>query len=176
MAELFLTKDGRLRKRFNKTQGFPPDSAELKPMNDLLAEFERRPGASHALDGVCGLPDPRYSDDDWIRVRDAAQVLVLAAAELEDVFREQGAVDFPAVSLAALRALGSDQSPTDLGLRLDYRLQHLLLDEFQDTSGAQLELVRMLTAGWQRGDGRSVFCVGAPMQSIYGFRPGALDQ
>jgi ATP-dependent exoDNAse (exonuclease V) beta subunit len=170
MAELFLTKDGRLRKRFNKTQGFPPDSAELKPMNDLLAEFERRPGASHALDGVCGLPDPRYSDDDWIRVRDAAQVLVLAAAELEDVFREQGAVDFPAVSLAALRALGSDQSPTDLGLRLDYRLQHLLLDEFQDTSGAQLELVRMLTAGWQRGDGRSVFCVGDPMQSIYGFR------
>jgi ATP-dependent exoDNAse (exonuclease V) beta subunit len=170
MAELFLTRDGRLRKRFNKTQGFPPDCAELKPMNDLLAEFERRPGAARALQAVCGLPEPRYGDDDWVRVRDAAQVLVLAAAELEDVFREQGAVDFPAVSLAALRALGSDQSPTDLGLHLDYRLQHLLLDEFQDTSGAQLELVRMLTAGWERGDGRSVFCVGDPMQSIYGFR------
>jgi ATP-dependent exoDNAse (exonuclease V) beta subunit len=170
MADLFLTRDGRLRKRFNKTQGFPPDCAELKPMNDLLAEFERRPRAARALEGVYGLPEPRYGDDDWVRVRDAAQVLVLAAAELEDVFREQGAVDFPAVSLAALRALGSDQSPTDLGLHLDYRLQHLLLDEFQDTSGAQLELVRMLTSGWQRGDGRSVFCVGDPMQSIYGFR------
>jgi len=169
-AELFLTRDGGLRKRFNKTQGFPPDCAELKPMNDLLVQFERRAGAARVLESVQGLPEPRYGDDDWIRVRDAAQVLVLAAAELEDVFREQGAVDFPAVSLAALRSLGSDELPTDLGLRLDYRLQHLLLDEFQDTSGAQLELVRRLTVGWQRGDGRSVFCVGDPMQSIYGFR------
>jgi ATP-dependent helicase/nuclease subunit A len=170
IADLFLTQDGKLRKRFNKTQGFPPDCAELKPMNDLLTQFDRRAGAARALEGVRGLPEPKYRDEDWIRVRDVAQVLVLAAAELDEVFREQGAVDFPAVSLAALRALGTDDSPTDLGLRLDYRLQHLLLDEFQDTSGAQLELVRMLTSGWQRGDGRSVFCVGDPMQSIYGFR------
>ena len=170
IADLFLTQEGKLRKRLNKTQGFPPDCAELKPMNDLLAQFDRRPGAARALEGVRGLPEPKYGDEDWIRVRDVAQVLVLAAAELDEVFREQGTVDFPAVSLAALRALGTDDSPTDLGLRLDYRLQHLLLDEFQDTSGAQLELVRMLTSGWQRGDGRSVFCVGDPMQSIYGFR------
>ena len=86
------------------------------------------------------------------------------------VFREQGAVDFPAVSMAALRALGTAAAPTDLSLRLDYRLQHILIDEFQDTSSAQLELLRLLTAGWERGDGRSVFCVGDPMQSIYGFR------
>jgi ATP-dependent helicase/nuclease subunit A len=79
-------------------------------------------------------------------------------------------VDFPAMSMAALRALGTAAAPTDLNLRLDYRLQHILVDEFQDTSSAQLELVRLITAGWQRGDGRSVFCVGDPMQSIYGFR------
>jgi ATP-dependent helicase/nuclease subunit A len=103
-------------------------------------------------------------------VREVAQVLVLSAAELDGVLREQGAVDFPAVSLAALRALGSDARPTDLGLRLDYRLQHILVDEFQDTSSAQLELIRLLTAGWQKHDGRSMFCVGDPMQSIYGFR------
>jgi ATP-dependent exoDNAse (exonuclease V) beta subunit len=170
LAGLLLTKDGGLRKRFDRRQGFPPGCAELPPMKGLMDGLDSLPGAARALAGVRGLPDPRYGDDDWIRVRDAAQVLVLAAAELDEVFREQGAVDFAAVSLAALRALGTDESPTDLSLRLDYRLQHLLLDEFQDTSGAQLELIRMLTAGWQRGDGRSVFCVGDPMQSIYGFR------
>ncbi len=47
-------------------------------------------------------------------MRDVAQVLVLAAAELEQVFREHGAVDFPAVSMAALRALGTADAPTDL--------------------------------------------------------------
>ena len=117
------------------------------------------------------MPDPCvYSDEQWARVRDVAQVLVLAAGELDGVFREQGAVDFSAISIAALRALGGDHSPTDLALRLDYRLQHLLVDEFQDTSAAQLGLVQRLTAGWQAGDGRSAFCVGDPMQSIYGFR------
>jgi ATP-dependent exoDNAse (exonuclease V) beta subunit len=170
LGSMFLTQGRPLRKRFNAAQGFPPGCAELGPMNDLLAQFERTPGAVKALDGLRRLPAAKYEDDDWMRVRDVAQVLVLAAAELEEVFREQGAVDFPAVSLAALRALGTEASPTDLQLRLDYRLRHLLLDEFQDTSGAQLELVRMLTSGWQRGDGRSVFCVGDPMQSIYGFR------
>jgi len=170
LAAMCLTKDSALRKRLTKTEGFPPQCAEKPLMMQLLSEFERRPQALRALKELRALPDPKYSDEDWARVRDVAQVLVLAAAELEGVFREQGAVDFPAVSMAALRALGSADAPTDLSLRLDYRLQHLLVDEFQDTSSAQLELVRLLTAGWQRDDGRSVFCVGDPMQSIYGFR------
>ena len=42
-----------------------------------------RPGAQQALVEVRALPEPRYGDEDWKRVRDVAQVLVLAAAELE---------------------------------------------------------------------------------------------
>ncbi len=159
-----------VRRRLTRADGFPRQCAEKQPMMDLLSAFERDPEVLTALRELRALPDPHYSDDDWARVRDVAQVLVLAAAELEQVFREQGAADFPAVSMAALRALGAEAAPTDLSLRLDYRLQHILVDEFQDTSSAQLELVQLLTAGWQHGDGRSVFCVGDPMQSIYGFR------
>jgi ATP-dependent helicase/nuclease subunit A len=170
VARLLLTGEGELRKRLTKSEGFPPQCTDKPPMLDLLQELDRDPRARKILVEIRALPAAAYSDDEWGRVREVAQVLVLAAAELDQVFREQGAADFPAVSLAALRALGSADSPTDLSLRLDYRLQHILVDEFQDTSGAQLELVRLLTAGWQAGDGRSVFCVGDPMQSIYGFR------
>ena len=61
-------------------------------------------------------------------------------------------------------------TPTDLLLRLDSRYEHLLLDEFQDTSDVQYELLASLTAGWTDGDGRTLFAVGDPMQSIYRFR------
>jgi ATP-dependent helicase/nuclease subunit A len=170
VARLLLTGEGEFRKRLTKNEGFPPQCDDKAPMSDLLQELDRDPNARQMLAEIRMLPEPAYSEEQWARVREVAQVLVLAAAELDQVFREQGAADFPAVSLAALRALGSAEAPTDLALRLDYRLQHILVDEFQDTSSAQLELVRLLTAGWQTADGRSVFCVGDPMQSIYGFR------
>ena len=53
---------------------------------------------------------------------------------------------------------------------IDYRLSHLLVDEFQDTSRAQLALIGRLCEGWEAGDGRTLFAVGDPMQSIYRFR------
>jgi ATP-dependent exoDNAse (exonuclease V) beta subunit len=49
-------------------------------------------------------------------------------------------------------------------------LRHILVDEFQDTSVEQIELLQALTAGWAAGDGRTLFVVGDPMQSIYQFR------
>ena len=53
---------------------------------------------------------------------------------------------------------------------LDYRLKHLLVDEFQDTSSAQFRLLSRLTEGWTPDDGRTFFIVGDGMQSCYGFR------
>jgi ATP-dependent helicase/nuclease subunit A len=170
VAAMLLTADAAYRKRFTKNEGFPPQCADKSNMMNLIAELDREPAILRTLVEIRALPAPAYDDDQWARVREVAQVLVLAAAQLEQVFRERGRVDFPAVSMAAVRALGTAAAPTDLSLRLDYKLQHILVDEFQDTSSAQLELVKLLTAGWQRGDGRSVFCVGDPMQSIYGFR------
>ncbi|MGO9935067.1 MAG: UvrD-helicase domain-containing protein [Steroidobacteraceae bacterium] len=170
IARLLLTAEGSLRARLTIAEGFPADCADKAPMQDLLGEFARAAQLEDVLLELRTLPDPAYGEAAWGRVREVAQVLVLSAAELDGVFREQGAVDFAAVSMAGLRALGTDAAPTDLGLRLDYRLQHILVDEFQDTSSAQLELIRLLTGGWQKEDGRSIFCVGDPMQSIYGFR------
>jgi ATP-dependent exoDNAse (exonuclease V) beta subunit len=165
-----LTREHEVRTRITKTEGFPPTCADKAAMMDVLEELARTPDAVGALADVAALPDPAYDDADWERVRDVAQVLLLAAVELDQLFREQGTADFAAVAMAAQRALGTPAAPSDLALRLDYRLRHILVDEFQDTSATQLSLLRLLTAGWQPDDGRSVFCVGDPMQSIYRFR------
>ena len=77
--------------------------------------------------------------------------------------------------MAAISALGTLEEPTDLALKLDYQIQHILVDEFQDTSPTQLELIRLLISGWTRSDGRSLFLVGDPMQSIYRFRKADMD-
>jgi len=170
LADFVLTRDGKVRSRVTKTQGFPVGCADKPAMTDLLTELAREERVVALLIAVRCLPEPEYGDADWAGVRDVAQVLLLATIELEHVFREQGAVDFTAVAMAARRALGSPTQPTDLALRLDYRLRHVLIDEFQDTSAPQVALLRVVTAGWQAGDGRSMFCVGDPMQSIYRFR------
>ena len=98
------------------------------------------------------------------------ELLPRAAAELMLVFAERGQADFTEIAQGAVRALGEPDAPTDLLLSLDVRIKHILVDEFQDTSISQWELLERLTAGWQRGDGRTVFAVGDPMQSIYRFR------
>jgi ATP-dependent helicase/nuclease subunit A len=51
------------------------------------------------------------------------------------------------------------------------RVQHLLLDEFQDTSVLQWQALAPLAEA-STGDGRSLFVVGDGKQSIYGFREG----
>ncbi len=90
--------------------------------------------------------------------------------QLQDVFRERSTVDFSEVTHAAIKALGTAETPTDLLYWLDYRIEHLLVDEFQDTSLAQYELIEGLTAQWSDGERHTLFLVGDPMQSIYRFR------
>jgi len=84
--------------------------------------------------------------------------------------------DHNEVALAAGRALGSVDSPGEVALMLDYQVQHLLIDEMQDTSIGQYELLKKLTAEWSPGDGRTIFCVGDPMQSIYRFRDAEVGE
>ncbi|WP_223845686.1 ATP-dependent DNA helicase [Dermabacter vaginalis] len=76
--------------------------------------------------------------------------------------RERGAIDFSdQVSLAAAIAEASSE------VREDARTQHrvVLLDEFQDTSVAQLQLLASLF-----GSGHATCAVGDPNQAIYGWR------
>ena len=126
-----------------------------------------------ALRRVIGMPEPRYEDHAWRVLAAALRVLRHAVGELKLQFQSRREVDFIEQSLAALRALGDETQPTDLALALGERIEHLLIDEMQDTSVTHLTLIRRLTAGWtgvREDPPRTLFLVGDPMQSIYLFR------
>lgn len=173
LANLLLTGGGTLRKALNKNIGFPADKA-LKPqkeaMSALLADFADLPGLEAGLGQIGGLPCPALSPAEWATVECFSRLLRLAAGQLWLAFQEAGEVDFIEIAARAGLALGEDEAPTDLAQALDYRIRHLLVDEFQDTSPTQVALIEKLTRGWMPGDGRTLFVVGDPMQSIYRFR------
>ncbi len=153
IAKDLLTQENEWRKRSALAQ-------RLSGNVHLLECFKR----------VRNLPPPQFDNAQWRAMEAIVQLLPIAVSNLTIVFREHSTVDFIELNLASLCALGNADGPTDLGLALGYRIQHILLDEFQDTSYTQFELLERLTETWEPGDGRTLFLVGDPMQSIYRFR------
>lgn len=152
-AGRFLTQEGKPRKG--------------KPYTGALLSSPEFCKALH----LCREPVPEaLSDEQWRLICNFIIVLNAALGELERVFRERGEVDFTRISQAAVEALGPPDRPTHLAYRLDFRIEHLLVDEFQDTSLIQYDLLDRLTGQWSLGDNRTLFLVGDPMQSIYRFR------
>ncbi len=183
LCELLLTKDGTFRRRSDKNIGFPAPSSvknnevlknlyegKKKAFKVLIGELEADPGLVGRLNALRCLPTPAYSEAEWKIMQALSEILRLAVAHLSLVFQSAGKMDFAEVSISASQALGTPDNPTDLALSMDYRIQHIMIDEFQDTSITQFELLEKMTMGWQPGDGRTFFAVGDPMQSIYGFR------
>jgi ATP-dependent exoDNAse (exonuclease V) beta subunit len=112
-----------------------------------------------------------YTEKEWEIVRACFTLLRQAAAYLRITFAEAGVVDFIEVAQIALGVLrGEDDQPTEAAMALADRIRHLLVDEFQDTSRRQHELLGRLIAAWPQPEGRTCFVVGDPMQSIYFFR------
>jgi ATP-dependent helicase/nuclease subunit A len=183
LAHLLLTTENAPRRQMDARLGFPAASEKgidaterqrrtqaKQRINALLAQLAETTDFAAALAEAKLLPQPEYSDDQWRVIEALSPLLKLAVAQLELVFRARGVVDFTQLLIAATQALGEPEAPTDLALALDYRIRHLLVDEFQDTSLSQFELLRRVTAGWEPGDGRTLFVVGDPMQSVYRFR------
>jgi len=182
IAEMLLIKDFNWRKRVDKNIGFPPatafqnaDEKKLASLNkeritQLITMLSDNEYLRLALENLCLTPPIFYHDTQWETLDALYFALRVAVAQLRLTFQKYGKIDYIENSLAALQALGDEESPTDLNLILDYQLKHILIDEFQDTSNNQYRLIERLIAGWQNNDGRTLFLVGDPMQSIYRFR------
>lgn len=180
LTGLLLTQKGEWRKQVNAKQGFPASGDNIQEhkalLQSLLEELRQIPGLETQLGQVLTLPTMRLGSPDWDMVLRLSRLLPMLAAQLLLVFRKHGVVDHAQVAQSALLALGEPDDPTDLALRLDYRIEHILVDEFQDTAVTQYDLLMRLTGGWGEHNvtaaesPRTLFIVGDGMQSIYGFR------
>ncbi|WP_428086933.1 UvrD-helicase domain-containing protein [Candidatus Thioglobus sp.] len=163
-------KNNKWRESVNKNNGFP---TEVKAQKDEFIKFlnylKDKDEFKNLLFETLNLPDVEFGVDQIQALSNIAQVLKIAVAQLNILFDEQQSADFIQVALDADQAL-TNQQDSDIALFLDYKIQHLLIDEFQDTSATQFALVEKLVADWQQTDAKTLFLVGDPMQSIYLFR------
>ena len=170
LANFFVTKSEKTyRKILNKNNGFPATDEGKSKKEDYFAIVITLED-SEVIANVLSLPAISALEESQPVIQALTRLLVLAASHLWAVFQAAGEVDFVAIAQSAQQALENEQGATDLALKLDYQISHLLIDEFQDTSPVQMSLIEKLIEGWQPGDGRTLFCVGDPMQSIYRFR------
>lgn len=173
LIELLMTKDGRLRSAggINVKSGFVAKQAYTQRMKQLLESL----AGDEALEAACQrlrkLPHPHYPPTLKEFQRALLRCLRRLSAHLLTVFGERGETDFSEIARSALIALeASDEGVGEGLLWADRHIRHLLVDEMQDTSESQVQLLLRLTAAWEDGDGRSLFLVGDPQQSIYAFR------
>ncbi len=174
IADLLLDgknkKNNKWRKSVNTNNGFP---TEVKAQKDEFIKFlnhlQGKDNFKDLLFETLNLPDVDFSTNQINALQDIAQVLKLAVAQLNILFDVNQKHDFIQVALDADHALDEHQV-SDVALFLDNKVQHILIDEFQDTSATQFVLLEKLIVNWQVGDGKTLFLVGDPMQSIYLFR------
>jgi ATP-dependent exoDNAse (exonuclease V) beta subunit len=166
LSEILLTKQGDPRKRLSAKDGFP-EGFDQKTWAPLLQAL---PGTvAGALRQCRDLTPAGASPEEAAALQDLVILVGEALGVYEHLCARKGVLDFVDLEAATLNLLTEDD-PTEVMLRLDWRLKHLLVDEFQDTSLNQMQLLCRLVAGWQAGDGRTLMVVGDPKQSIYGWR------
>lgn len=177
LATLLLTQGGEWRKRFTVNEGFPP--AKNRPeasrwkatREEMMDRLRAIPGLLESLRAIRTLPTPRYDDQQWTTLRHLFTTLLRSTGELRALFAERNQIDFLYSSAAALHVLQSEAS----AFTWADNIRHLLIDEFQDTSRRQHQLVSTLVSQWSGDQSRTVFTVGDPMQSIYLFRQAEVE-
>src|SRR5690606_12209330 len=105
--------------------------------------------------------------------------LVIAEALIgryERLKRARGFLDFNDLIMRTMRLLARTDVGPWIHYKLDRGIDHILIDEAQDTSPEQWQIVRLLTQEFFAGQGaregvnRTIFAVGDEKQSIYSFQ------
>ena len=161
---VLLTKTGtpRARKASKAQAGEMGGAAAEQEFLDLHARLSEAVLAVQAA-----LLDARIA-----AINEAAFVVGVALLEeFAQVKSERRAIDFTDAEWLATRLLTGEEHAAYLHARLDARVKHLLLDEFQDTNPMQWAALKGWLAAYGGDSARpSVLLVGDPKQSIYRFR------
>ena len=109
-----------------------------------------------------------------VLARGVRRMFAIALAQYQTALNERSLLDFSDVLQRAVELLGRMDEFSQSRYRLEGRYHHVLVDEFQDTSRKQWELISLLVKSWGEGIGiasnPSIFVVGDRKQSIYRFR------
>jgi ATP-dependent helicase/nuclease subunit A len=164
---VFLTTEGKPRsdKAF-VSKGF--QSARPDLASALVEEKERIASLLEAMRGTAAVERTQ-----------ALLTMADAVARLYDEAKSRrGALDFDDLIARTADLLGRKAEAAWVLYKLDQGIDHILIDEAQDTSEPQWAILRALAEDFVAGEGRSsvvrtLFAVGDPKQSIYSFQGAA---
>ena len=165
----FFTTAGTPRKRApNGYAAYQPDKAAARGHWRAVSE-----GAMQIGDAATAL----RRDLNVIVSRAVWRVFRIATSQFRQTLEQHSVLDFAELLYRATALLGQMEEFARSRYLLESRYQHVMVDEFQDTSRAQWDLVEQLIRAWGEGFGPahgaiqpSIFIVGDRKQSIYSFR------
>ena len=173
----FLTNEGKAR----KGSTIYPYNATHYPTRDAMKRH--RDAVMQAAPLVEAAMFAFNRDLNVVLARGVRRMLAVALDQYRRALDERSVLDFSDVLQKAVELLRKMDEFSQSRFRLESRYHHVLVDEFQDTSRAQWELVSLLVQAWGEGLGvatsPSIFVVGDRKQSIYRFRDaevGVLEQ
>jgi ATP-dependent exoDNAse (exonuclease V) beta subunit len=176
LSNVLLTQKLEAKSRFTVKDGVPQEKDKKKEIVTLLKELSSE--MAPILRELSYLPTSEFKDTEWKLLNALFDVMPLALASLKMAFNKYSKVDFTEVALAAVFALKNDSElgATDAAIRKTQTIRHLLVDEFQDSSDLQMDMIKMIVDAWSGEQVCSVFLVGDAMQSLYGFRGANVNQ
>ncbi len=160
--DLFLTKERKPRARLMTKKIAEANPAALKVLED---ERQRLVGISERLRALAVLR--------------ASRSLIHLGSRLLEIFETlkhtRALLDYDDLILKARELLTAEGGVSWVHYKLDGGLDHILVDEAQDTSPEQWDVIKALAGDFFTGEGardvgRTVFAVGDEKQSIYSFQ------